>query len=637
MASYNSIVVTNKGTELINKALIESTNVPFTSIRTSDYVFEPGTNLAEVTELPQIKQVSLVSKVEILTATSIQVNSSVSNTNLTEPYYLRAIALYATDPDEGEILFAIVTAAVPDYIDVVTNINASSILVSLIVSISNSSIVSLEVNQGAYVTVEDLAETEENFNQKIFLLQEEVDENTEDLETVAQILSGTVDMKMFPRIPPETEDSPRIQRAIQTAMSSNKLLTSDGSAVYEIRNPLYATSSMGILYMNFNCATIKGIADGSGDFPENSLFIIEDGRQIPQGYIKNVRFDCNEIHGLETIRVVESRKRLWENIHIINMRAGIGVLILAGSSSNYTNFHLWGRQSAYSENVGFDIRIGDSHFNNIFMIDVTTAFINRGSMNYFDKCHAWLSANYLSNSRFMELRGGACFLTQCYPDTFQYAFYFVEQTDLFLEQCYCFINGNIYTSGRASTIGNPYVFFSAGANPAYCNHVSIQNSKFNGPFWGSVLNLHNFSSKQSLITVPEGNVMAGITATDGRYIRSSMSIASAEIGSILFNEIVHTANITTIQARFQFTAAINLTTNYPIGTIATNYRPAFFGGGDYFFTGYIRKGSNSSDIVAIVTIRIDSSGNIWLASPVAVSASADNQVCFSATYTNIVT
>ena len=89
--------------------------------------------------LTAIKQVEHVSEVKRINQSEVKVSVVLTNSALGEGYYLRTIGLYAVDPSEGEILYAIAVANTPDWIPD-HKINVSSISFDLITKVSNSEV-----------------------------------------------------------------------------------------------------------------------------------------------------------------------------------------------------------------------------------------------------------------------------------------------------------------------------------------------------------------------------------------------------------------------------------------------------------------------------------------------------------------
>ena len=152
---YKQSVVTNKGLALIAKTTLGS--IVFTKIETGNGTYEEGEDLASRNDLKSVKQSFLISSVKKASDTRVRLRSVISNENLTEGYYINEIGLFATDPDEGEILYSITVAeGNGDYLSEFVS-NVYSITLDTYVNVSNASNVTIS-STGAYASSEDLAE-----------------------------------------------------------------------------------------------------------------------------------------------------------------------------------------------------------------------------------------------------------------------------------------------------------------------------------------------------------------------------------------------------------------------------------------------------------------------------------------------
>lgn len=119
MAVFSSSIVTNRGQNLILKIGSNGTGnyLTFTNIRTSSRAYPTSTDFLNMTVLDDIKQTIAVTEVKpypIVSDAHVKVSSLLTNSGITSSYNINTVGLYATDPDIGEILFAIVTATTSD-------------------------------------------------------------------------------------------------------------------------------------------------------------------------------------------------------------------------------------------------------------------------------------------------------------------------------------------------------------------------------------------------------------------------------------------------------------------------------------------------------------------------------------------
>ena len=158
MAEFSKLVITNKGQALIAKMIAGEGSVEFTKVAASSK--EYGENeLQELSSLGEVRQTTLISKITRTNNVAIEVQTALSNTDLTAGYYIRTLGLYALDPDEGEVLYAVTketsgNAYMPPY----NGITVTGAYITIITTVGNAENVSLEVNPGAVATIGDIQE-----------------------------------------------------------------------------------------------------------------------------------------------------------------------------------------------------------------------------------------------------------------------------------------------------------------------------------------------------------------------------------------------------------------------------------------------------------------------------------------------
>lgn len=158
MAEFNKLIITNKGQALMAKLIAGTTTVEFTKIRTSTNVYT-NTQILTLTALTNVKQTTDVSRVIRTNNVAVQVEGAIENSNLTTGYKINSVGLYAKDPDEGEILYAVASVASSDngaWMPPFNGVAVSGAYFKLITTVSNSDNVSLRVDQAAVATVGDI-------------------------------------------------------------------------------------------------------------------------------------------------------------------------------------------------------------------------------------------------------------------------------------------------------------------------------------------------------------------------------------------------------------------------------------------------------------------------------------------------
>lgn len=158
MAEFSKLVITNKGQALLAKMIAGSGNIEFTKISTSSTAYTDA-QLEGLASLSNVKQTSLISKVTRTNEVAIKVEAAFTNTELKVGYYMKALGLYAVDPDAGEILYAVTRETSGNcYMPAYNGITVSGAYVQLVTTVGNAENVSLEVDQAAVATIGDIQE-----------------------------------------------------------------------------------------------------------------------------------------------------------------------------------------------------------------------------------------------------------------------------------------------------------------------------------------------------------------------------------------------------------------------------------------------------------------------------------------------
>lgn len=158
MAEFSKLVITNKGQALLAKMIAGSGNIEFTKISASSTAYTDA-QLEGLASLSNVKQTSLISKVTRTNEVAIKVEAAFTNTELKAGYYMKALGLYAVDPDVGEILYAVTRETSGNcYMPAYNGITVSGAYVQLVTTVGNAENVSLEVDQAAVATIGDIQE-----------------------------------------------------------------------------------------------------------------------------------------------------------------------------------------------------------------------------------------------------------------------------------------------------------------------------------------------------------------------------------------------------------------------------------------------------------------------------------------------
>lgn len=165
MAQFRKAVITQKGLALIQKTQMQNVKLEFSKIAAGSGEYKEDEVLDGVTALKQQVQEFPFSSVAVVDPQTIKLVSVISNKELQSAYYIREIGVYATDPDEGDILYSIAVAypGKADYMPAYDGLAPVTIGLDTFQAVSNSENVTIRADTGAYATAEDLKNLTERF------------------------------------------------------------------------------------------------------------------------------------------------------------------------------------------------------------------------------------------------------------------------------------------------------------------------------------------------------------------------------------------------------------------------------------------------------------------------------------------
>lgn len=177
MAAFSKLIITNQGQALIAKMIAGTGNIEFTKVSVSNAVYTEE-QLQALTELSDIKQTSPISKVVRTNDVTVRIEAAITNTKLTEGYYMRALGLYALD-GESEILYAVTIETSGNcYMPPYNGITVSGAYVQLVTTVGNAENVTIEVNQAAIATIGDIRDLQEQIDNRLPLFGGTMDTNS---------------------------------------------------------------------------------------------------------------------------------------------------------------------------------------------------------------------------------------------------------------------------------------------------------------------------------------------------------------------------------------------------------------------------------------------------------------------------
>lgn len=180
MAEWNGGILTNKGRALAAKVEAGTCKLTLTKMKVGDG--EPST-IETMTDLASPQQVIAISSITPSDDGSCDVGGVITNAELEKGFYIKELGLFATDPDDGEILYAVATASKADYLQAKGGAAVESIDCHMKIAISSASVVNLTTTLTGLVTAEDLTKhnTSDSAHENRFKLFEKIADLGDDI------------------------------------------------------------------------------------------------------------------------------------------------------------------------------------------------------------------------------------------------------------------------------------------------------------------------------------------------------------------------------------------------------------------------------------------------------------------------
>ncbi len=157
MAIFNRWSLTRNGMKLITKAQAGKCSIHFTKLETGDGEWSSTEDLQYATALKSLKQSFTFSSIDIPDGnpSTVVLEAVINNLKLTKLYYLMEMGVYADDPDDGEILYAVAAAdSASTYLPANNGIGISTITERINIEVANAEDVTIDTT-GAVVAASD--------------------------------------------------------------------------------------------------------------------------------------------------------------------------------------------------------------------------------------------------------------------------------------------------------------------------------------------------------------------------------------------------------------------------------------------------------------------------------------------------
>ena len=154
---FSSFVITNKGQALMAKLMQGTGFCTFTNIKLSSTAYSES-QIPALTALGGVKQTTPITRKTVLNTTSIMIEGALDNTELTTGYNIQTIGIFANDPDEGEILYAVARATTPGYMPPYNGITVSGATFKFVITVGNANNVTITLDPAGYASLADVQE-----------------------------------------------------------------------------------------------------------------------------------------------------------------------------------------------------------------------------------------------------------------------------------------------------------------------------------------------------------------------------------------------------------------------------------------------------------------------------------------------
>lgn len=153
MPNWNGLVLTKKG-QLLQAKVGTGVVLALTKMKLGSGVLPNGTSLEDLTDLVAPEQNVGIASKEVLTDQKIcKISATITNIGLSAGYYVRELGVFANDPDDGEILYAVTSDSAPDYLPPEGGSTAVSQEFAVYIAASNASDVNVSIDPGALATM----------------------------------------------------------------------------------------------------------------------------------------------------------------------------------------------------------------------------------------------------------------------------------------------------------------------------------------------------------------------------------------------------------------------------------------------------------------------------------------------------
>lgn len=218
-----------------------------------------------------------------------------------------------------------------------------------------------------------------------------------DINSTSSHLGGMwdADLRDFPRLAGETDDSPRIMRAISAAPNGIVLIP---KGEYEIAEMLLVTNHASLdMHPAAHLKAVRPMKyvvfwDGAGDYHALSVYNEDGSIYDNQGiFIRGGDIDGNGI--ASCLAITNSHHFTLKDTCLHNGKV-TGLCVTRETGGHLyelvaTNVYCKTTMKGLAGNIGIDCQVSDCHFIDCFVIDYTISIRVLEDANRFIRCHVW--------------------------------------------------------------------------------------------------------------------------------------------------------------------------------------------------------------------------------------------------------
>ena len=153
MPNWNGLIITKKGRDLQAKVEAGKTALNLTKMKIGSGTLPTGQQLENLTDLVEPKQNIGIALKEVTENGLCRISATITNSELNIGYYVKELGVFAQDPDNGEILYAITADTAPDYLPAKGGATVVSQEFAVYIAIGNATDITAKIDPTALATM----------------------------------------------------------------------------------------------------------------------------------------------------------------------------------------------------------------------------------------------------------------------------------------------------------------------------------------------------------------------------------------------------------------------------------------------------------------------------------------------------